>query len=177
MDFFSLIYMVTRSGFFFSVMWSLHAYITIIQSVGKVLQVFTLALPLPRSETKILSNSFLHLEQLGLLLLATSTGAAFGATLEIKRGVDNLKTIDGKDASDYRSKMGDFSSMAYLSAGLLLIALVSSAVSSIISSLALSRKWWFYYQKACLPSEFLCIYPGLLTIHKQKGKNFFASVH
>lgn len=108
--------------------------------MGKVLQVFTLALPLPRSETKILSNSFLHLEQLGLLLLATSTGAAFGATLEIKRGVDNLKTIDGKDASDYRSKMGDFSSMAYLSAGLLLIALVSSAVSSIISSLALSRK-------------------------------------
>lgn len=74
------------------------------------------------------------------MLLATSTGAAFGATLEIKRGVDNLKTIDGKDASDYRSKMGDYSSMAYLSAGLLLIAFVSSAVSSIVSSLALSRK-------------------------------------
>lgn len=105
-----------------------------------VLRVSPLALPLPRSETKILSNSFLYLQQLGLLLLATSTGAAFGATLEIKKCADKLKTINGYDASDYRSKIGDFSSMAYLSAGLLLIAFVSSAVSSIISSLALSKK-------------------------------------
>ncbi|KAK1390152.1 hypothetical protein POM88_018330 [Heracleum sosnowskyi] len=82
----------------------------------------------------------LYGDKLGLLLLATSTGASFGATLEIKRAADDLKTIGGHDASDYKSKIGDFSSMAYLSAGLLLIAFVSSAVSSIISSLALSRK-------------------------------------
>lgn len=75
-----------------------------------------------------------------MLLLATSTGAAFGATLQIKKDANKLETIGGYDASDYRSKLGDFSSMAYLSAGLLLIAFVSSAVSSIISSLALSRK-------------------------------------
>ncbi|WOH07568.1 hypothetical protein DCAR_0727000 [Daucus carota subsp. sativus] len=82
----------------------------------------------------------LYGDKLGVLLLATSTGAAFGATLEIKRSADNLETIGGQDASDYRSKLGDFSSMAYLSAGLLLIAFISSTLSSIISSLALSRK-------------------------------------
>lgn len=122
------------SFFFFRVTLSIK------QLVGMVLRVSTLALPLPRSETNILSNSFIHLQQLGLLLLATSTGAAFGATLEIKRSADNLETINRSDASDYRSKIGDFSTMAYLSAGILVIAFVSSAVSSIISSLALSRK-------------------------------------
>lgn len=60
-------------------------------------------------------------------------GAAFGVTMETRRSANDLKTINGFDAVDYRSKMGDFCSMAYFSPGFLLIGfLLRSVVSSII---------------------------------------------
>lgn len=75
------------------------------------------------------------------MVLSTAVGALFGATMEIKRMVDNFKTInDGHDAKDYRSKMGDFCSMAYVSAVLLSVAFLCSALSSVISSRALSKR-------------------------------------
>ncbi|XAR64501.1 hypothetical protein NMG60_11024873 [Bertholletia excelsa] len=61
-----------------------------------------------------------------LCLLATGVGAAFGATVDLKK---NLGT-----------KLDSFFDTASLSIGLLLLAFLTAIVSSILTSLALSKK-------------------------------------
>ncbi|KAK3035605.1 hypothetical protein RJ639_033197 [Escallonia herrerae] len=79
-------------------------------------------------------------DQVCLLILATGVGAIFGATVEIKRDSRRMDKMNGVDAGDYRSEMGKFCDMAYMSAGILLVSFISSGVSSIISAIAVSKK-------------------------------------
>ncbi|RVW34605.1 CASP-like protein 4D1 [Vitis vinifera] len=80
-------------------------------------------------------------------LLATGVGAAFGATFDLKKNLDDLErlvrrmNIYGSALlfSEIRSKLDDFFNLAYVSAGLLLLGFLCFGVSSIISSLALSK--------------------------------------
>ncbi|KAJ9553943.1 hypothetical protein OSB04_017988 [Centaurea solstitialis] len=79
-----------------------------------------------------------------LSLLATGVGAAFGATYDLKKNLDELDDLLESRGdpliSQFRSKLDNFFNMAYVSAGFLLIAFLSSIASSIISSLALQNK-------------------------------------
>ncbi|XP_022876081.1 CASP-like protein 4D1 [Olea europaea var. sylvestris] len=80
-----------------------------------------------------------------LSLLATGVGAAFGATLDLKKNLDDLDDILQENynkvaLSLIRVKLDDFFSKAYVSAGFLLIALLTSVISSVISSLDLTKK-------------------------------------
>ncbi|KAK1416281.1 hypothetical protein QVD17_32070 [Tagetes erecta] len=82
--------------------------------------------------------------QLLLSLLATGVGAAFGATLDLKKNLDQLddflESIGQPLISRIRSKLDNFFNMAYVSAGFLLLAFLCSVASSILSSLALQKK-------------------------------------
>ncbi|XP_059650725.1 CASP-like protein 4D1 [Cornus florida] len=79
-----------------------------------------------------------------LSLLATGVGAAFGATLDLKKRMDDLEDdfqdYGVTDFSQFRSKADNFFNMANISTGFLLIAFLSSGVSSILSSMALFKK-------------------------------------
>jgi len=78
-----------------------------------------------------------------LCLLATGVGAAFGATYDLKKNLDELddflESIGDPLISELRSKLDNFFNMAYVSAGFLLIAFLTSLASSILSSLALHK--------------------------------------
>ncbi|KAK1416313.1 hypothetical protein QVD17_32102 [Tagetes erecta] len=100
-----------------------------------------------------LSTTVFYGDKLLLSLLATGVGAAFGATLDLKKNIDNwddLLELVGLDEflvpyglppfSQIRSKVDNFYNMAYVSAGFLLIAFLCSVASSIISSFALQKK-------------------------------------
>ncbi|XP_022867870.1 CASP-like protein 4D1 [Olea europaea var. sylvestris] len=87
------------------------------------------------------SPGFLMYDFLGdkilLSLLATEVGAAFGATLDLKKNLDDLNDIllenyKNTALSLIRVKLDDFFSKAYVSAGFLLIALLTSVISSVI---------------------------------------------
>ncbi|KAI3816434.1 hypothetical protein L1987_16131 [Smallanthus sonchifolius] len=91
------------------------------------------------------NNVFLYFEFYGdkicLTLLATAVGSLFGATVETKKASSKIKAFDGGyDAKDYHSKTDDFCMMAYVSSAFLLIGFLSSMISSIMSSTALSNK-------------------------------------
>ncbi|XP_022875693.1 CASP-like protein PIMP1 [Olea europaea var. sylvestris] len=95
------------------------------------------------------SPGFLVYDFLGdkilLSLLATGVGAAFGATLDLKKNLDDLDDIlqenyNNTALSLIRVKLDDFFNKAYVSAGFLLIAFLTSIISSIISSLDLTKK-------------------------------------
>ncbi|XP_059658331.1 CASP-like protein 4D1 [Cornus florida] len=77
-------------------------------------------------------------------LLAVGVGAVFGATSDLKKALNNSRNFEffdiNSDLSDYYSKFDDLYNMAYISAGFLLIGFLSSALSSIISSHALTKK-------------------------------------
>ncbi|KAL2512715.1 CASP-like protein 4D1 [Abeliophyllum distichum] len=80
-----------------------------------------------------------------LSLLASGVGAAFGATLDLKKNLDDLDDIFQQEYNDtalalIRVKLDEFFSKAYVSAGFLLIAFLTSIISSIISSLVLTKK-------------------------------------
>ncbi|KAA8529895.1 hypothetical protein F0562_034501 [Nyssa sinensis] len=89
-----------------------------------------------------------HFDFLGdkvvLCLLGTGVGAAFGATMDLKKSLDEsddlLEQYEITLLSQFRSKLDNFFNMAYVSAGFLLIAFFSTIVSSVLSSLALSKK-------------------------------------
>ncbi|CAK9170475.1 unnamed protein product [Ilex paraguariensis] len=66
-------------------------------------------------------------DKVTLVILASGIGAVFGATTDLDRAYN-------------AENFGDFFSMAYLSAGFLLIGTVSSGVSSVISSMTLSKR-------------------------------------
>ncbi|XP_071687308.1 CASP-like protein 4D1 [Rutidosis leptorrhynchoides] len=79
-----------------------------------------------------------------LCMLATGVGAAFGATLDLKKNIDALDDalapLGFRSLSRLRTKLDNFYNMAYVSAGFLLIAFLCSIVSSILSSLALLKR-------------------------------------
>ncbi|KAI3516856.1 hypothetical protein L1887_15957 [Cichorium endivia] len=79
-----------------------------------------------------------------LCVLATGVGAAFGATFDLKKNLDDLddylESIGEPIISQLRTKLDNFFNMAYVSAGLLLIAFLFSIASSILSSFALKKK-------------------------------------
>ncbi|CAA2995752.1 CASP 4D1 [Olea europaea subsp. europaea] len=80
-----------------------------------------------------------------LSLLATGVGAAFGATLDLKKNLDDLDDIlqenyDNTALSLIRAKLDDFFGKAYVSAGFLLFAFITSVISSVLSSLELTKK-------------------------------------
>ncbi|XP_076939304.1 CASP-like protein 4D1 [Bidens hawaiensis] len=79
-----------------------------------------------------------------LSILATGVGAAFGATVDLKKQLDQsddiLESIGVTLISQYRSKIDNFFNLAYVSATFLLIAFLSSVASSVLSSLALQKK-------------------------------------
>ncbi|XP_076907756.1 CASP-like protein 4D1 [Bidens hawaiensis] len=80
-----------------------------------------------------------------LCFLATGVGAAFGATIDLKKKVDQLddfyeSTYGELAFAGIRSKLDDFFNLAFVSATFLLIAFLSSIASSILSSLALKMK-------------------------------------
>ncbi|XP_059627742.1 CASP-like protein 4D1 [Cornus florida] len=93
-------------------------------------------------------GGFLHFDFYGdkvlLSLLATGVGAAFGATLDLKKRMDDLEDdfqdYGVTDFSQFRSKADNFFNMANISTGFLLIAFLISGVSSILSSMALFKK-------------------------------------
>ncbi|KAI3734159.1 hypothetical protein L6452_13622 [Arctium lappa] len=91
-----------------------------------------------------LPNIIFYGDKFLLSLLATGVGAAFGATFDLKKNLDELddflESIRDPLISQLRSKLDNFFNMAYVSAGFLLIAFLSSIASSIISSLALQKK-------------------------------------
>nr|XP_043619999.1 CASP-like protein 4D1 [Erigeron canadensis] len=82
-------------------------------------------------------------DKLLLSLLATGVGAAFGATYDLKKNFDDLDDLlvffDDPILSEARPKLDNFFSVAYVSAGFLLVAFLCSIVSSILSSLALYK--------------------------------------
>ncbi|KAL8261150.1 hypothetical protein R6Q59_025199 [Mikania micrantha] len=82
-------------------------------------------------------------DKLLLSFLATGVGAAFGATLDLKKNLDQLDdTFESYGVtifSVFRSKLDNFFNMAYVSAGFLLIAFLCSVASYILSSLALQK--------------------------------------
>ncbi|KAI3453216.1 hypothetical protein Pfo_009879 [Paulownia fortunei] len=83
---------------------------------------------------KHLINSFgflqfdFYADKIMALLLATGVGAAFGATLDMKKYTD-----------DSESKIQDFLTMAYIPAAFLLVGCLASGISSVHSSLALIK--------------------------------------
>ncbi|KAI3730461.1 hypothetical protein L1987_61631 [Smallanthus sonchifolius] len=90
-----------------------------------------------------LSKTIFYGDKFLLSLLATGVGAAFGATFDLKRSLDQLddsfESYGIPYLSDYRSKLDNFFNMAYVSAGFLLIAFLTSVASSILSSLSLQK--------------------------------------
>ncbi|KAL7163232.1 hypothetical protein ACSBR2_039348 [Camellia fascicularis] len=78
-----------------------------------------------------------------LSLLATGVGAAFGATLDLKRNLDGLdESLEQYGIGSFyqtRSKLDHFFNIAYVSTAFLLIAFLCSLVSSTLSSLSLSK--------------------------------------
>ncbi|XP_011028144.1 PREDICTED: CASP-like protein 4D1 [Populus euphratica] len=79
-----------------------------------------------------------------LSLLATGVGAGFGATSDLKENLDQLDRFTARIGypvlSEIRPKGDNFFNTGFVSASLLLMGFLCSAVSSIISSLALSIK-------------------------------------
>ncbi|XAR64502.1 hypothetical protein NMG60_11024874 [Bertholletia excelsa] len=79
-----------------------------------------------------------------LSLLATGVGAAFGATVDLKKNFDALDDLleqfGSASLSQWRTKLDNFFNVAYLSTGFLLVAFLTSIVSSTLSSPALSKK-------------------------------------
>ncbi|KZV46415.1 hypothetical protein F511_23621 [Dorcoceras hygrometricum] len=78
-----------------------------------------------------------------LCLLATGAGAGFGATLDLKSKIDELD--DALEAAGFgvpslRAKLDDFLNRAYIPAIFLMFAFLTCAVSSVLSSLALTKK-------------------------------------
>ncbi|KAF5939328.1 hypothetical protein HYC85_023587 [Camellia sinensis] len=75
--------------------------------------------------------------------LATGVGAAFGATLDLKRNLDGLdESLEQYGIGSFyqtRSKLDHFFNIAYVSTAFLLIAFLCSLVSSTLSSLSLSK--------------------------------------
>ncbi|KAA8529896.1 hypothetical protein F0562_034500 [Nyssa sinensis] len=78
---------------------------------------------------------FINYQEVVSFILATGVGAAFGATVDLKRRLDS-----SGNHSEHKSKFDDFFNVAYISAGFLLIGFFSSGVSSVISSLSLAKK-------------------------------------
>ncbi|XP_028104175.1 CASP-like protein 4D1 [Camellia sinensis] len=90
---------------------------------------------------RIINNTkFLLFEFYGdkviLSILATAVGAAFGVTTDLKTLSDGNKGI----SNDVRSKYDEFYSMAFVSAGFLFIGFISSGISSITSSFAVTKE-------------------------------------
>ncbi|KAI3453217.1 hypothetical protein Pfo_009880 [Paulownia fortunei] len=83
---------------------------------------------------KHLINSFgflkfdFYADKIMAFLLATGAGAAFGATLDMK-----------KYTGDSNSKIQDFLTMVYIPAAFLLVGCLASGISSVHSSLALTK--------------------------------------
>ncbi|CAI9296595.1 unnamed protein product [Lactuca saligna] len=79
-----------------------------------------------------------------LSMLATGVGAAFGATFDLKKNLDDLddylESIGEPLFSQLRTKLDNFFNMAYVSSGLLLIAFLCSIASSILSSFSFQKK-------------------------------------
>ena len=80
-----------------------------------------------------------------MALLATGVGAAFGATVDLKKNLDELddalqQYYSSASLNQIRSTLDNFFNMASLSTGFLLIAFFGSIASSILSSLALIPK-------------------------------------
>lgn len=83
-------------------------------------------------------------DKIVLSLVATGVGAIFGVTVDLKSNMDEVE-----DAVEevylittffpLRSKLDDFFNRTYIPAIFLLIAFVTCGVSSILSSLALTR--------------------------------------
>ncbi|XP_022875697.1 CASP-like protein 4D1 [Olea europaea var. sylvestris] len=131
---------------------SLHRYVLAVNVLGLV---YT-KLQLPSSIRLVISGKplwkspgFLVYDFLGdkvlLSLLATGVGAAFGATLDLKKNLDDLDDIlqenyDNTALSLIRVKLDDFFGKAYVSAGFLLFAFLTSVISSVLSSLELTKK-------------------------------------
>ncbi|CAL5427732.1 unnamed protein product [Camellia sinensis] len=90
---------------------------------------------------RIINNTkFLLFEFYGdkviLSILATAVGAAFGVTTDLKTLSDGNKGI----SNDVRSKYDEFYSMAFVSAGFLFIGFITSGISSITSSFAVTKE-------------------------------------
>ncbi|CAK7326871.1 unnamed protein product [Dovyalis caffra] len=83
-------------------------------------------------------------EKVILSLLATGVGAGLGATNDLKENLDQLDVFTTRIGypilSEIRSKGDNFFNMGFVSASLLLMGFLCTVVSSIISSLALSKK-------------------------------------
>lgn len=80
-----------------------------------------------------------------LALVATGVGAAFGATVELKAKMDELENafevyLDTTAFAPIVSKFDDFFNRAYFPTIFLLMAFLTTGVSSILSSLALTDK-------------------------------------
>lgn len=83
-----------------------------------------------------------------MALLATGVGAAFGATVDLKSNMDQLEdafelSLDTTIFSPIVSKFDDFFNRAYIPTIFLLIAFLTSGVSSLLSSLALTKRVTF----------------------------------
>ncbi|XP_076911369.1 CASP-like protein 4D1 [Bidens hawaiensis] len=84
-----------------------------------------------------------------LCFLATGVGAAFGATVDLKKKLDWIDDLlllinDGYSfLTPFRPKLDNFFNMVYVSASFLVIAFLSSVASSILSSLALQKNGSF----------------------------------
>ncbi|XP_047965866.1 CASP-like protein 4D1 [Salvia hispanica] len=80
-----------------------------------------------------------------LALVATGVGAAFGATVELKAKMDDLENayelyLGITVFAPIVSKFDDFFNRAYIPTIFLLLAFLSTGLSSILSSLALTNK-------------------------------------
>ncbi|CAL5354546.1 CASP-like protein 4D1 [Camellia sinensis] len=87
------------------------------------------------NNTKFLLFEF-YGDKVVLCILATAVGAALGVTTDIKRLSDRDKGIP----NDVRSKYDEFYSMAFVSAGFLFIGFITSGISSITSSFAVTKE-------------------------------------
>ncbi|XP_057777679.1 CASP-like protein 4D1 [Salvia miltiorrhiza] len=96
------------------------------------------------NDPKILLYEFLG-DKVILALVATGVGAAFGATVELKTKIDELEDafevyLDTTAFAPIVSKLDDFFNRAYFPTIFLLMAFLTIAVSSVLSSLALNNK-------------------------------------
>ncbi|CAL5427730.1 unnamed protein product [Camellia sinensis] len=87
------------------------------------------------NNTKFLLFEF-YGDKVVLCILATAVGAALGVSTDIKRLSDRDKGIP----NDVRSKYDEFYSMAFVSAGFLFVGFITSGISSITSSFAVTKE-------------------------------------
>ncbi|KAL0296536.1 UNVERIFIED_CONTAM: CASP-like protein 4D1 [Sesamum radiatum] len=107
-------------------------YVTIIGIGYSVLQIPFAAYYMRKRKHLLPNSAFLHLsfyaDKLMIVLLGLSAGAAFGATMDIKKYLgDNLP------------KLQDFLTVVYIPSAFLLVGCIACGLSSVHSSFALPR--------------------------------------